>query len=99
MPSDVSRGVLRGRPCGSVSFLLAINLLPCSITSCERYAVIKVNNCLILTIYLSFSGTVNRDIILSDVLSQMWPLREQYLDCYCILPVDFNVNLDDKHCN
>ena len=101
MSSDVSRGVLRGRPYGGVSFLISnklIAIITC-IASCERYAIIKVNNCLIINVYLPCSGTANRDIILSDVLSKIWLLREQYLDCYCILAGDFNVNLDDKYCN
>ena len=58
--------------------------------------VLEITNSLY---YLLCFGTVNRDIILSDVLSEIWLLRDQYLDCYCILARDFNVNLDDKHCN
>ena len=70
---DVSRGVLRGGPYGGVSFLISNKLI--SITtcfaSCERYAVIKVNYCLIINVYLPCSGTINRKIILSDVFSEI----------------------------
>ena len=54
MSSDVSRGVLRGRPYGGVSFLISNKLIAITtcIASCERYAVIKVNNCLIINVYL-----------------------------------------------
>ena len=37
--------------------------------------------------------------MLADVLSEIRSLREQYLDCDCILPRNFNVNLDDKNRN
>ena len=56
---------------GGISFLISnklIVIITC-IATCECYAVIKVNNCLIINVYLPCSGTVKNDIILLDVIS------------------------------
>ena len=82
-----------GRSYGGILFLISnkpIAITTC-IASCERYAVIKVNSGIIINVYLPCSVTVNSDIILSDVLSEIWSQIGQYLDCYRVLTGDFKV--------
>ena len=37
-----------------------------------------------------------RSLIISDILFEVWSLREQYPDCFIDIAGDLNVNLDDE---
>jgi exonuclease III len=96
MSTVIESGVLVGRPFGGVAMLIKNTLrnetrtIHCS----ERYAVIKIRNYVIISLYLPCIGTDNRLLICQDLLDEMWSLREQYDNCECIIAGDFNVDLD-----
>ena len=96
MSECVSSGILRGRPFGGVITLIDNDLraVTRTIHSSERYSIVKVNNYIIINIYLPCVGTDNRPLICQDIFNDIWSWREQYSDCECIIAGDFNVNLD-----
>ena len=97
MNSTVESGMLVGRPYGGVSMLIKKSLR--SVTHhiyCEdRFAIVKVCNYIIATVYLPCTGTKNRLSICESILDDLWSWREQYPDCECIIAGDFNTDLNN----
>ena len=98
MSNTVESGILRGRPFGGVSVLVKndIRFLCKTITCSERYAIVKIANYIIVSIYLPCAGTIDRLSICVDLLDDIWAWRSQYPDCECIIAGDFNVDLDSS---
>jgi len=59
----------------------------------ERSVIIRVANCLIVNVYMSCVGTVNRQMIYDDILSTITDYCGRHSDCVPIIAGDFNVNL------
>jgi Reverse transcriptase (RNA-dependent DNA polymerase) len=96
MSSNVETGLLRGRPFGGVSFLVNNKIRNiCKTVHCsERYAIVKIANYIIVSIYLPCVGTADRLSVCEDLFADVWAWRVQYPDCECIISGDFNVDLD-----
>ena len=98
MASAIESGVVRGRLISGVSFLINKNLLKFTayVVSAERYAAVRINDCLLMNVYLPCSGKPNTSLIISDILFEVLSLREQYPDCYIVISGDLNVNHHDE---
>ena len=85
MSDTVESGVLRGRPFGGVSILINNNIryLCKTITCSERYAIVKVANYIIASIYLPCVGTIDRLLICEDILNGIWAWVSQYPESEC----------------
>jgi exonuclease III len=98
MSKNVESGMLSGRPFGGVMCLVNNNLRKLSETiyCSERFAVIKVCNCIIINVYLPCVGTADRLLICEDLLTDAWAWRERFTDCECIIAGDFNTDLNSS---
>lgn len=98
MSSVIESGMLVGRPFGGVAMLIkntlrnATRTIHCS----ERFAIIKIRNYIIISLYLPCVGTVDRFLICQDILDEIWSWRLQYDNMECIVAGDFNVDLDSN---
>lgn len=63
----------------------------------ERFAIVKVGNLLFITVYLPCVGTIDRQLIYSEVFDNIIYWRTKYAECGCIIAGDFNSDLD-SHC-
>ena len=95
MESQVESGMLRGRPFGGIAILINNRLrsVTQTIYCSERFALIKIDKLIIVSLYLPCAGTSNRMYICEDVLSDLESWLEEFLDCDFIVAGDFNVNL------
>ena len=96
MSKTVEKGILVGRPFGGVGILIKNSLRNATRTvSCtDRYALVKIRNYIIVSVYLPCSGTVDRLLLCNNILDDIWSWREQYDSCDVIIGGDFNTNLD-----
>ena len=96
----VSSGPLYGRPYGGTMILLKNNLLPMSncIYASERFVIIKVGDIICINVYFPCVGTVDRQFICEEILSDILAWRYKYPECGCVLGGDFNTDLDSV-CN
>jgi hypothetical protein len=96
LSNKVECGPLVGRPFGGVFTMIKSCLL--SVTKCihvaERFVIVRVGDVLLVNVYLPSVGTVDRDIIINDILLEICTFKEQYDNCGCILAGDFNNDLD-----
>ena len=58
------------------------------------YCVIKISDLIIISVYMPYSGTFNRNELYNDLLRDAWSRREKYPNCNCIIDGDFNIDLD-----
>jgi len=58
----------------------------------ERYVIVRVANCLIVNLYMPCCGTIDRQMICDDILSNVAECCERLSDCVLIIAGDFNVN-------
>ena len=95
MSRHVESGMLRGRPFGGVMTMIRNELRAVTETVLcdERSVIIRVANCLIVNVYMSCVGTVNRQMIYDDILSTITDYCGRHSDCVPIIAGDFNVNL------
>ena len=97
MSEAVASGILYGRPYGGVMCLVSNNLRSSTqlIHSADRFVIIKIDNYVIVNLYLPCAGTENRCLLYQDVFNEIWSYCEQYsASCTFIIGGDFNVNLD-----
>jgi len=66
-----------------------------TIHSEERYTIVKLANYLLINIYLPCVGTKDRLLICEDLFENVWSYRERFVDCECLIPGDFNLELDN----
>ena len=80
MTRSVESGLLRGRPFGGVMFTIVKNLRKLTevIYCCDRFALVKVANYVVVNVYLPCSGTNDRSTILDDVLAELQAWLERY---------------------
>jgi len=94
--NKVESGPLIGRPYGGTAILVKNDLLHvCTcIAVAERYVIIKIGDLLCINVYLPCTGTIDGQLICSDVLNNIALWRSQHTDCGCIFGGDFNSDLD-----
>ena len=98
MDSCVSSGPLVGRPFGGTAMLVNKKHVSYTtyIVSSERYTAIKINNWLLITVYMPCIGSLQRDLLYDELLSEVQALIDVYVDCDCLIGGDFNVDLDNR---
>ena len=98
MSRAVESGMLRGRPFGGVVVLISNSLrkITRSIHCCNRYAIVKVGNCVFVSVYLPCRGSPDRQLVCDDVLSEIDAWLSQYRDCAIVIAGDLNVDLDSS---
>jgi hypothetical protein len=96
MGSVVEQGPLFGRPFGGMAVLIHNTLRSyCeTITSGERFMIIKLFGYIIANVYLPCNGTAQRLNLTESVLNDIICWREKYPNCAFILAGDFNIDLD-----
>lgn len=96
MCNAVESGMLLGRPYGGVAMLIKKDLrcVTQTIYSTDRYAIVKLCNFILISVYLPCNGTSNRLSICQNIFDELCSWREQYPDCDCIIAGDFNTDLD-----
>ena len=100
MCNAVESGMLVGRPYGGVAVLIKKSLrsVAHNVYSCDRYAIVKICNYIIVNVYLPCNGSKDRLPICQNIFDELWSWREQYPDCECIIAGDFNTDLDSADC-
>ena len=98
MSDTVGAGMLVGRPFGGVMSLVHNRLRPItSVINCsDRYVITKINDIVIINMYLPCSGTPNRNFISECVLYEIQTFCDRFSNCKFIFGGDFNVNLDSS---
>jgi len=96
MTSRVESGLMSGRPYGGVMILIKNDLqkLTRTLYSSDRCIVVKVCNYIIVDVYLPCVGTVDRMLIIDDVLNEVSNYIADYSSCTLLLGGDFNCDLD-----
>jgi hypothetical protein len=83
MNTCINSGPLVGRPFGGTAILInkkhVQNLA--YITSGERYTVIKLYNWLFINIYMPCAGTLQRDLLYCDLLSELQSVIHSHAEC------------------
>ena len=99
MTERVESGMLFGRPFGGVAILThkslrgALRTIHCD----DRFAIVKIYNYVVVSVYLPCVGTPYRFIICENIIERIGSWLDQYDDCEYIIGGDFNVNLNDNH--
>ena len=92
----ISAGPLRGRPFGGTAVM--VNKKFASITTnlvtSDRFTVVKIDNWLLISVYMPCVGTDDRTLLYYDILSELDSLIAVHSDCHCIIGGDFNTDLD-----
>ena len=60
----------------------------------ERFAIVKLGNCLFINVYLPCVGTCDRFLACEALFEDLWSWRENYPNCECFIGGDFNVDLN-----
>jgi len=96
MAASTESGLLRGRPFGGVVIMIRNDLQKFTRTlySSDRCVIVKVFNFLLVNLYLPCVGTVDRILIIEDVLSDILNYLQDNSDCTYIIGGDFNCDLD-----
>jgi len=96
MGKAVEYGIIRGRPFGGVMTLISNNLrnITETVYCAERCTIVRIANCIIVNIYLPCIGTIDRQLICQDLLSEIGAWINNFPSCNCVVAGDFNVNLD-----
>ena len=99
LTSKVESGPLVGRPYGGVITLVKTELLSVAecIQTAERFTIVRVSDILFINVYLPCVGTVDRDLILNDILAEISSYKQKFDYCGCILAGDFNCDLDKNN--
>ena len=98
MESVVEIGPLRGRPFGGVAVMINNRLKPFTniIHADQRYVIVKINNCVIVNIYLPCSGTPDRlsliDETFCEISAHLLDVSES--ECNIVFCGDMNCDLD-----
>ena len=100
MAKTIESGILRGRPFGGVMIMInnALRNVTETVFCCDRYAVVRVANCVIVNLYLPCVGTDNRLLVCEEILADSWGWCERFPDCNYVLAGDFNAYLDKSDC-
>ena len=96
----VESGVLFGRPYGGAAVLVsdALRQFTRTIHCAERYAIIMIENLLLVSVYFPCVGTANRFNLCLDLVADIGSWLDQYPSCEYVIAGDFNVNLKCWRC-
>lgn len=96
MASAVESGMLTGRPFGGVMCLIKTRLRARSrvIHCTEKFAIISVDNYIIVNVYMPCSGTANRFNLYNDIMCEICVTIDNFNNCNLIFAGDLNVDLD-----
>ena len=96
MCASLAAGPLRGRPFGGTAILVNKKHISYAenIMSHDRFTVVKINNVLLITVYLPCVNTSQRDILYTDLLCELQGVIESYPTCDYLIGGDFNTDLD-----
>ena len=96
MSKTVEMGMLKGRPFGGVMILIRNNLRTVSETviCCDRYAIVRIADCIIVNVYLPCVGSDNRLTLSEEILRDSWAWCERFAHCNYIIAGDFNAQLN-----
>jgi len=96
MTTSVETGIIRGRPFGGVMILIKNYLRNNTQTvyAADRCVIIKVLNLVIINVYLPCVRTVDRLLILADVLNDISCHISGFTNCVYLLGGDFNCSVD-----
>ena len=95
MTDRVKSGMLIDRPFGGVIILIhkrirdTVQTIHCD----DRFAIVKVSNYLVVSVYLPCSGVVDRLSICDELLAEIGSYCDLNANCECIIAGDFNVDL------
>jgi hypothetical protein len=100
MNSCVDSGPLIGRPFGGSAMLInkkhvyhAVNII-----ASERFTAIKLFNWLLITVYLPCVGTLQRELLYSELIVELQELVDLHAEYDVLIGGDFNVDLDSHNC-
>ena len=98
MCKSVESGILRGRPFGGVAIMINNNLRQFTRMICatERYVVVKISNYLLVNWYLPCCGTVDRRLVIEEILTEIDMCIKDHDGCNLVLGGDFNCDLDSR---
>ena len=98
MGDAVSAGPLYGRPFGGTAILIKASLLQhCEcIAAFDRFVIIRCGDVIIVNVYFPAVGSINRDLIYSELTNEISVWMSKYSNCACIIGGDFNTNLDNN---
>ena len=88
--------LISGRPFGGTVIMLKNELqkFTCTLYSSERCVVVKVYGYLLVNVYLPCAGTVDRSLIIEEVLTDISIYLVDYPNCTCLIGGDFNCDFD-----
>lgn len=89
-------GYACGRPCGGIAILVKKQFLNrChNLYSSERCVIIKIFNFIIVNVYLPCAGTINRCLLIDEVLNNIESVIEEFHDFTILIGGDLNCDLD-----
>ena len=78
---------LLGRPYGGTGILINKKYISVAenIISQDRFTAVKINNWLLITVYMPCAGTAQRDLLYDDVVHELQALINQYPSCDCLI--------------
>ena len=96
MINTIESGLLKGRPFGGVLVLLKKELQKFTRTlfSSDRCVIVKIFNYLLINVYLPCAGTVDRLLIIEEILNDICNYLDDYPGCIHLIGGDFNCDLD-----
>jgi len=97
MEKCIESGPLRGRPYGGVMTLVKQNLAKFVqlIYSSDRFVILRIRDYIVINLYLPCTGTIDRLLIIEDVLHEVDLQCENMLhSCTFLVGGDFNTDLD-----
>src|SRR5271163_4097821 len=98
MKKLVCQSILRGRPFGGVATLVnnkyfsKIKCLRCS----DRFVILILHRTILVNVYLPCSSVNNYVNIISDMLSEISTVLDDFQDCSIIFGGDLNLDLHDS---
>jgi len=98
MNATVCSGPLIGRPFGGTAVIINKNIisLTTNIVSCDRFTVVKIADWLFVSVYLPCVGSIDRDLLYCEILSEIEALIVANNNCHCCIAGDFNTNLNNN---
>ena len=96
MNATVCSGPLIGRPFGGTAILVNKSLvsLTTNLITTDRFTAVKISDWLFVSVYLPCAGTTDRDLLYSEILSQLQALIDANNNGHCCIAGDYNTDLD-----
>jgi Reverse transcriptase (RNA-dependent DNA polymerase)/Endonuclease/Exonuclease/phosphatase family len=94
--AGINNTFVRGRPAGGMAILIKGNLSKdcCMLYSCDRCIVVKIGKNIFVNLYLPCAGTLDRNLLIEDLLNNVLNVVSEHADCAILLGGDLNCDLD-----